>query len=300
MGATVRTQLLDGVERARVVTLHRAVARKIQRPNLFKKRFDRELAMMGLPSITQDVLDGDAVTEQDLAHLPAVVRRYMMAMGVVGRVPDASMRAAWSGRFRMKPGADWMPMQAWQYNSGLEVARIFYITVGFAKGLVPTLGRDTYRHGNGRMLIRPLDLFTVVDGKGEEFDIGELVTYLNDLVLLAPSMLLRAHVTFTEVNEREFDVSLTDHERKVTARVVLDAAGRPTNFITTDRFVEDPAKAGRYMRCEWATPVDAWVSVSGGRLLPVTGRAEWHLAQGNFVYVEMGVEPGDVVYNVDP
>jgi hypothetical protein len=59
-----------------------------------------------------------------------------------------------------------MPCEAWQYNSRLGLARIFYIQLRFF-GLVPVLGRDTYVDGRGRMLIRVLDLFTVGDGTGE-------------------------------------------------------------------------------------------------------------------------------------
>jgi hypothetical protein len=50
----------------------------------------------------------------------------------------------------------------------------------------------------------------VNNGRGPEFDIGELVTYLNDLALLAPSMLLAPAVSWGPVDPRSFDLSLTD------------------------------------------------------------------------------------------
>ncbi len=37
-------------------------------------------------------------------------------------------------------------------------------------------GKDTYFDGHGRMLGKLGGLITVVDGKGEEFDISELTT----------------------------------------------------------------------------------------------------------------------------
>jgi hypothetical protein len=40
-----------------------------------------------------------------------------------------------------------------------------------------------------------LGLVTVADGEGREFDLGELVTYVNDAAMLAPSMLLTASAT---------------------------------------------------------------------------------------------------------
>jgi hypothetical protein len=50
----------------------------------------------------------------------------------------------------------------------------------------------------------------VNNGRGPEFDFGELVTYLNDLALLAPSMLLAPAVSRGPVDARSFDLSLTD------------------------------------------------------------------------------------------
>ncbi len=72
------------------------------------------------------------------------------------------------------------------------------------------------------MVGRLLGLITVVDGHGEEFDIGELVTWLNDAVLLAPSMLLASSTTWSEVHDEAFDVSVTNAGHTVTGRVFLD------------------------------------------------------------------------------
>lgn len=67
------------------------------------------------------------------------------------------------------------------------------------------------------MPVKSLDLFPLADGTGEEYDIGELVTYLNDAVMLAPSMLLTSAVAFAPVDAGSFDVSLSDHGRTVTS-----------------------------------------------------------------------------------
>ena len=116
-------------------------------------------------------------------------------MGVVGRLRDWSFRLGFRGRFRIKPQQPWMPCEAWQYNSRLALARIFHIRIRMG-GTIPIIARDTYINGHGRMLVKLLDLFTIADGAGEEYDIGELATYLNDAVLVAPSMLLVPEVAW--------------------------------------------------------------------------------------------------------
>ncbi len=149
------------------------------------------------------------------------------------------------------------------------------------------------------MLVRALDLFTIGDGTGEEFDIGELVTYLNDAVLIAPSMLLVPEVAWFAVDAGSFDIALTDHGHTVTARVTVDEDGAPTDFSTTDRFCYDPDQPRQLMRARWTTPVTGWQVVDGRRLL-TRGQAVWHLPQGPFAYADFCPVPETVSFNVSP
>lgn len=261
-----------------------------------RARFSREVAALGLPSGPGPA---EPVSEADIAALPEPVRRYLRFMGVVGRPRDWSFRARVLGRFRLGPDQAWKEMDAWQYDTRLEIARIFHIRLSFF-GIVPVLGRDTYFRGEGRMLVRPLDLFTVEDGKGPEYDIGELVTYLNDAILLAPSMVLGPETTWTAVDDSSFDVALTDRGRTVTARVFLDERGAPRDFSTTDRFLQDPYDPKHpLIRARWTTPVDGW-QVLDGRPVPASGRAVWKLPRGDFAYVEVRFSPEDLAFNVAP
>jgi hypothetical protein len=57
-------------------------------------------------------------------------------------------------------------------------------------------GVDLYQAGPGRMRGKLLGMITVADGSGQEFDLGELTTYLNDALMRAPSMLLTPAVTW--------------------------------------------------------------------------------------------------------
>ena len=201
----------------------------------------------------------EPVTAADLANLPLIVQRYLGFMGVVGRRPTWSFAAHLTGRFRRSEHEAWMPAEAWQYNSSLEVARLFQMKLKFA-GRLPMTGWDTYRLGRGRMLGKLLGVVTVADGSGAAFDIGELTTYLNDVVLLAPGMLLRLPTTWAELGAHAFRVSLTDEGRTVSADVTVNADGQPTEFTTMDRFMDQP---GGPVRMRWSTPVEDWQFVDG-------------------------------------
>jgi hypothetical protein len=261
-----------------------------------RDRLSRDVERAGLPLIPPPVV---LVTEADLAPLPPLVRRYMRFMRVAGRPRDWSFRASFAGRFRLRPDGPWRPVEAWQYNTQPDLARLFLMRLRLG-GVLPVVGRDTYLRGHGRMRIRLLDLVNVGDTTGPELDAGELVTFLNDAILFAPSMLLGPETRWSPVSEHRFDVTLTDRGHSVTARVVVDNEGAVTDFITTDRFVEDPYdRAHPLVQRRWSTPVEGWIAVDG-HPIPTGGRAIWHLPQGEFCYVELNVVPGSLRYNVSP
>lgn len=137
-----------------------------------------------------------------------------------------------------RPRPAWLPCDAWQYDSAVEVARLFRMRLVVAR-VVPMWGWDTYRAGTGRMLGKALGLVPVADGSGPEFDIGELTTWLNDAVLLAPGVLLHPRTIWPPVSDDGVRVSVTDAGRTVSAEVLLDD-DRPRDFRTEDRWIDLP------------------------------------------------------------
>lgn len=243
------------------------------------------------------VADRTPVTEKDLAPLPEPVQRYLWAMRVVGRPRDWSFRAHFHGHFRLAGRSGWMPAEVWQYDTAPQVVRVFHMRVDVA-GLIPMVGCDTYVSGHGRTQGKLFDLVPIAHTEGPETDRSELVTYLNDVVLLAPSMLLRLPVSFTAVDDRSFDLRLSDGGQSVSARVHLDGEGLPCDFSSTDRYADLP---GGLARAHWTTPVGRWVDASDGagrRPLATRGQAVWHLDNGPLPYLDFAISPGDVEYNV--
>jgi hypothetical protein len=259
-----------------------------------RERLTAEISTLGLPVATTGA--APVVTEADLAGLPETVQRYLRFMGVAGRPRDWSFSLGYTGRFRRGRDERWLACEAWQYNHRLSVARIFHIRIRFG-GLLPVLARDTYVEGRGRMLIRLLDLVTVGDGTGEAFDVSELVTYLDDAILIAPSMLLVPEVRWSPVDESCFDVALTDRGRSVTARVFVDERGAPVDVSTDDRFGADPADPKRFARARWTTPVEGWRMV-GDRPLWTRGQALWHPPEGEFAYIDLQPIAESLRFNV--
>ncbi|HEY9855292.1 MAG TPA: DUF6544 family protein [Stenomitos sp.] len=260
-----------------------------------KGHFVSEAASAGLATETAP---SPVVTESDLAPLPPAAQRYLRYMGVLGRPRDWSFQLHGAGRFRLKPDDNaWFDVETWQYNTRLDVARLFRME-GRMSGVFPIVARDTYTAGKGRMLGKLFDLVTVADGQGPEFDTGELVTYLNDAVLFAPTFLLGPETAWSPVDEHSFDVALTDHGRTVKARVLLDDQGAVRDFVTSDRYLEDPDDPKHpLIRGEWHTPMEGWQRVDG-RAIPTRGTGMWQLKSGPYTYAELTFGASDVTFNV--
>lgn len=251
--------------------------------------FERELEQTGAAT---RAISSELIDESTLASLPAPTQRYLRFMGVLGRRRDRTVQASFTGEFR-RDGGEWLPCEAIQLDRREPVTRIFMMKLRLAS-VLPVTVRDEYLNGRGTLEAKALDLFTVTEGSGHELDVGELVTYLNDALLLAPSLLLDARTSWTAVDADTFDVALTDGTLTVKGRVSLDARGAPLTFSTTDRFFE--TAKGQWLRTEWQTPVDGWQDVNG-RKLPTRARAVWQLASGPFAYAKVTFAPERILFN---
>lgn len=269
---------------------HRGAAR---RGSLTERRLDEDVARLS-PGQTGD---SAVLTAADLDGLPHPARRYLMWMGATGRPRVTAFRARFVGEFRMKPHGRWMPYESWQYNRADPITRLVRMRIDAVR-LVPMFGSDTYVDHRGRMVGKVLGLFTVADGRGREFDLGELVTYLNDALMLAPSMLLNRSTEWRPIDEHGFIVTVTDGGNRVSARCTVDDDGRLVDFVTEDRWyagTEPPTRAA------WSTPLERWHTLpdDAGRI-PSSGSAVWHLPAGDFTYVRGAFDPASITFEYGP
>jgi len=260
-----------------------------------RAKFLREFAKTRLPSSPGDAAP---VTAAEIEALPAPAQRYLRFMGVVGRPRDWSFRAGFEGWFRFRPHRRFMACDAWQYTNRLGLGRAFHALMRFGY-VVPIVGRDSYARGQGRVQIRLLDAYTYADLKGEAYDASGLVAYLNDVALLAPSMLLVPEVAWSAVDNSSFTLAITDQGHTVSARILVDERGALVEFTTTDRYYTDPDDPKNAQRVRWTTPVSGWERIDGRQLF-TRAEARWHLPAGLFTYADFRPIPGALAFNVPP
>lgn len=229
------------------------------------------------------------VTANMLQNLPEPAQRYLNYTGVVGKPWIDTVRAKYTGLFRLAANRPWLPIQAEQVYTtnppGFQWKARFKMF-----GLWIVKGSDTYKAGHGHMFGKIAGLYTIFDARGEELDQGTMMRYLNEAAWF-PTALLSDYITWQAVDDRSFDVTFTDYGKSVTARFIIDDEGRLLNFVAK-RYRENK---GTYTYETWMTPMTEWGTLAGLNL-PIRGGAVWKLSSGDEPYIDVKVT--ELEYNV--
>lgn len=228
------------------------------------------------------------ITEEMLVALPEPVQRYMNWTGVVGKPWIRTAYVRQEGRFRMAADKPWMPMKAEQVFTidppGMEWRARFKMF-----GLPLFRANDSYRDGEGHMFGKVAGLFTLFDDRTEKLTLGTLTRYLSEMIWF-PIAYLGENITWTAVDNRSANVTLTDHGRTATGRMFFDELGRPTTFETM-RYM---GNNGTYTLLPWHTP-NLEYGVRGGLNIPIRGEVCWIMPEGVLTYGDFRIV--EVVYN---
>lgn len=217
------------------------------------------------------------VTTEMLQDLPEPVQRYMTYTGVVGQPWIHTVQVKQAGRFRLGQNRPWMPMAAEQCFSTNPPGFVWKARFKML-GLWLLSARDTYKAGHGHMFGKVAGIFTVFDARGEEIDQGAMLRYLGEMTWF-PIAFLGKSITWQGIDTHSTHVTFTDGGKSVSARMVLDDAGRPINFIA-QRYREID---GNFSLDTWSAPTIGY-GVRAGLSLPVRGQAVWNLPSGDLPY----------------
>lgn len=227
------------------------------------------------------------LTETDLEHLPQCVQNYIKYCGWVGKTIPLNCKMVTTGKFKMGKKKKFTPIKTEQYNFFTGTSRFFYIknkVVG---------GRDKYHKGKGNMLIKLFQRFKIGEVTGYFMDASGLVTYLNDICLIAPFELIKKDYSWKEIDDYSAEVTLKDGDKTATATLIFNEKYQMINFITNDRYYAPDDK--NYKKVKWTTPVEGYFNQDGINL-PKQADAIWHFPDEDFHYVRLFVDV--VVYSV--
>jgi hypothetical protein len=232
----------------------------------------------------------EIITEADLDPLPEPVHRYLRYAKVPGKPRVRCAKVRQTGLMRTSPTQKWLPVEAVQYTTlAGPLLRTWYARI--RKGPFTLLsGSDRYENGSGRMLMRLLSMFTVVDASGPEMDLSALIIFINDMVMW-PTAFLSDYIHWEPLDAMAALAHVTLHGKQFSAVLRFNDIGELVDFITEDRY----SSVGKtFQRTKWSTPLRRYHEVNGLRI-PAEGDAIWHLPEGEFPYIQVAI--GEVRYD---
>ena len=232
----------------------------------------------------------ETVRDEDLAGLPAPVRRYLRRSGVIGQPRVHSFRVRMHGRIRSGPDAPWMPIAAEQVSFVDVPARLFYLT-GRMRG-IPVQGFHRYVGASASMIVKAAAVVPVARASGSEMDRAETVTMFNDMCVMAPATLAGSGIAWMELDDRRARGRFTNGNHTITAELVFNDQDELINFWSDDRSVI--GAAGQARRIRWSTPVGSYRTFGQVRVASY-GAGHWHEPAGEYAYIELVID--DIQYN---
>jgi hypothetical protein len=217
------------------------------------------------------------VEATEIEGLPAPVRRWLRASGVVGRARAATVHLRQRGQLRTKADGAWMPAHAEQVFSIAPPAFVWRVDATML-GLVPIAGRDRYSGGHGQMLIKAGALVNVVNAADDKIDLGSMLRYLGEIIWF-PSAAVGPYIRWSPIDDAQARAELSFAGRVVSATFTFDARGRVVRFDAS-RYLGGGADA---KLTPWFATCSAWQPFQGIEV-PSQGEVGWQLAEGSFIY----------------
>jgi hypothetical protein len=236
--------------------------------------FKREVADMFAEASSDEPA---IVTEADLAGLPEIVQRYLRYSGVVGQPRIQAVRLKQRGDMRRAADKPWMPMQAVEYYTTNPPA---FIWKGDFKAapLFKITALDRYRYGRGNMHIKLMGLFKVADLRAPELDEATLIRFFSEGIWF-PTVFLEDYITWEAVDSLSAKVIMTYKGVTASGLFTFNELGQVVNF-ETERHMENE---GDFELKPWSTPIEGYKEMNG-MMIPSSGKAVWHLEDGEFPY----------------
>ena len=240
---------------------------------------------------SQTITGEEILNESDIAHLPAPVRKYIIYSGALGKSKPQNMRITFEAEMFSKPGAKPMNATSEQYNFYRDYTRLFLMKA--RKFLIPFHAFHVYRNQEATFKVRVVNLFNIVDVKGEELTTAETVTLLNDMCIFVPGNLYDKRLSWKEIDSLSSQVTLQNGRYKVSAILYFNEKGELINFVSDDRSaLQDD---GIMKRVRWTTPVGDYKDFDGRRI-PTYGETIWNYPEGDFTYGIFRLK--NIIYNV--
>lgn len=213
---------------------------------------------------------------EQLEGLPAPVQRYFKHVLKEEQPYINTIRLKHTGQFKTGPDKKWVNILGEEYFTTSPAGFLW-------KGKTATFtAKDYFIKGHGGLKVNLLNLYTVVNKKGSNYDQGELLRWLGESVWFPTNLLPNENLQWTAIDNN-------------TAKLTFSYKGLEVYYIVTfdDKNEIVQLKTMRYMG---DADLETWVAKlsdyreMNGIIIPLTTEAIWELKHGPLSYAKFHVE----------
>lgn len=220
--------------------------------------------------------------EEDIADLPAPIKRYFRYCGYIGTPKMSYIKICYEDvDFLFSNDKPMLKIDYTQYNFVKELNRIAYIDSSMYG--IPFEGLDTYDNGLGSMKGVIAKQFTLFHQTGKAMDQSGLVTFLAECLLI-PNAALQDYVDWEAIDDCHAKATISRYGISVSGVFTFNEKGEMLSFTTDDRgvaLIDD----GTSKKVRWSIVCDNYKEINGTKK-PTFFQAIWHYDDGDLVYFD--------------
>jgi len=224
------------------------------------------------------------ITEDDIAGLPLVIKKWMYRSNIIGRPLYQIVNLKQEGEMRTSPDGKWMSFHAEQWSSVFKPGFIWKADVSMFPGIFMS-GRDKYADGEGNMLIKLLSLITVVDSKGEKINQAAFLRYIGEMVWFP----------YAVTNDIYLWEEIDSFTAKISSKQMNTDVSGIYKFTEEGDFLSFQAR--RYYEREEGATLEDWLVIADvngyrefeGIRIPAKLSVIWKLKDGDFNWLNLEI-----------
>ncbi|MCJ8163276.1 hypothetical protein MKJ04_00370 [Pontibacter sp. E15-1] len=246
----------------------------------FKSKVSDETAKMFENSNT---IETYILTEKMISGLPAVVQKWLLNSGTIGKEAVCNIYIEQDLQMLMKPEQkDWSNAKAKQYFTIEPPAFNWSVNLKM-NPLLDVVGRDKFENGQGEMTIKLFSLFPIANAKNnQKVNQATLQRYLAEIVWF-PSSALSHYISWETIDEYSAKATMEYRGTKGSGVFHFDETGNFKKFVAMRYKDANDTEA-----TEWTVTANKTEERNGIKI-PVELKAEWKLENHNWTWLKLKI-----------
>ncbi|TCC90165.1 hypothetical protein EZ428_12830 [Pedobacter frigiditerrae] len=215
-----------------------------------------------------------------VSDLPTALQHFVLQSGCLSLGNIHQVKIEWkNARLKLSKKGSWKSITCVQHNFLPDPIRLVYMSTKVF-GLIGIEALDSFRHGNGNMMVKAAGLFKLVDAKGYQMDKAELVTLLAETMII-PDYALQTYTQWEEIDLYTVRGTINYHGLKAVGLFYFNENFQVIKFETNDRYYTQ--SNGNFLETKWTAECKTYIK-HNDITFPSAFSATWNFPQGDLTY----------------